>query len=132
MDNTHLEFHLNLLKAGFNRLLKVPPFNTQALNPDDLDFLEQLVTLVKAMEAQAPDALYQGQELLCRLVRAYPQLVQLIDRDLFWYFGGDCLHFMPDEEIARFQRLDELRFEAEAAGEPFNLAEARARLFKLH
>ena len=132
MSNPHLEFHLNLLKAGFNRLLKAPPFNGKELTPDDLDFLEQLVTLVKALEAEKEDALYQGQETLCRLVRTYPHLVQLLDRDLFWYFGGDCLHFMPDDEIALFQQLDEQRFEAEAAGEPFNLEEARARLLKLH
>ncbi|WP_207063781.1 PA2817 family protein [Motiliproteus sp. SC1-56] len=132
MSTPHQEFHLNLLKASFNRLLKAPPFNTQELVPDDLDFLEQLVNLVKALEADQEDALYLGQDALCRLVRAYPHLVQLVDRDLFWFFGGDCLHFMPDEEIAVFQRLDELRFEAEAAGEPFNLEEARARLFQMH
>ena len=39
---------------------------------------------------------------------------------LLWFFGGDCLHFMPDEEIDLFQRLDERRYEAEERGETFD------------
>ncbi len=129
---THLEFHINLLKASFNRLLKQPPFNGKTIAEDDQDFLQQLVNLVKALESHDSDALFLGQELIGRLIRGYPHLVPLIDRDLFWFFGGDCLHYMPDAETALFQQLDELRFEAEAKGEPFNLEDARARLFKLH
>ena len=30
-------------------------------------------------------------------------LLSLIHIYLLWFFGGDCLHFMPDEEIDRFQ-----------------------------
>jgi len=121
-----------LLKSSFNRLLKQPPFNGEEILQDDQDFLAELVNLVKALEASEPDALYMGQETIARLIRGYPQLVPLVDRDLLWFFGGDCLHYMPDEEIELFQQLDELRFEAEAKGETFDIAEARARIFKLN
>ncbi|MEH6629021.1 MAG: PA2817 family protein [Motiliproteus sp.] len=131
-SSNHLAFNINLLKASFNRLLKAPPFNGEEIMQDDQDFLEQLVSLVKALEENDGEALYSGQEALARLVRCYPQLVHLFERDLFWFFGGDCLHYMPDEEIEQFQQLDELRHDAEAAGETFNIEEARVKVFKLH
>jgi len=39
---------------------------------------------------------------------------------LLWFFGGDCLHFMPDEEIELYQTLDERRYQAEQQGEVFD------------
>jgi hypothetical protein len=39
-----------------------------------------------------------------------------------WFFGGDCLHFMPDEEIQLYQQLDERRFAVEETGEDFDWA----------
>ena len=51
---------------------------------------------------------------MVQLVRSYPQYVHLIARDLFWRFGGECLHFMSDEEIEQFQQLDEALAETEA------------------
>ena len=41
-------------------------------------------------------------------------------RDRLWYFAGDCLRYMPDEEIALYQALEERRFEAEQNDEPFD------------
>jgi len=43
-----------------------------------------------------------------------------VPRDLLWFFGGDCLHFMPDDEIAVFQQLEERRYEAEQNDKPFD------------
>ena len=31
----------------------------------------------------------------------------VIERELFWFFGGECLHYLTDEEITQFQRIDE-------------------------
>jgi hypothetical protein len=69
--------------------------------------------------------------LLGRLLTTAPQVVELLPRDLLWYLGGDCLHFMPDEEIERYTRLDEQRREALARGEAFSWREARASLLGL-
>jgi hypothetical protein len=44
----------------------------------------------------------------------------MVPRDLLWFFGGDCLHYMPDEEIGLFQELDERRHQAELDGAPFD------------
>ena len=37
-----------------------------------------------------------------------------------WFFGGDCLNFMPDEEIEMYQILEERRFHALENDEPFD------------
>ena len=55
-------------------------------------------------------------------------IAHLIPRDLLWYFGGDCLHFMPDDEIAQYQLLDEHRADVEARGEVFDWQQARQLL----
>lgn len=133
VSSTHLAFHINLLKANFNRLLKLPPFNSiETMDASDQDFLEQLVRLVKALEAEEDEALFLGQEVMLRLIRGYPHLMPMIDRDLLWFFGGDCLHYMPDEEIERFQQLDEQRYQAQAKGEAFDYEEARANILQLN
>lgn len=69
--------------------------------------------------------------LLGRLLATAPQVIELLPRDLLWYLGGDCLHFMPDEEIERYTRLDEQRREALERGEDFRWREARASLLGL-
>lgn len=125
-------YHLNLLKLGYNNLIKQEPFNSDEADAVDAEFLEQFTALISAFESHEAVAYDDGQYLMARLVRAYPQLVPLVARDLFWLFGGDCLHFMPDEEIERFQQLDELRAQAEESGQTFDYLAARTRLFNQH
>ena len=72
-----------------------------------------------------------GPELVARLFGSCPHLSPAFPRELLWYMGGDCLHNMPDEEIALYQQLDEQRAQASARGEQLNLPEARAKLLKL-
>ena len=73
----------------------------------------------------------EGPALIARMLTTAPQLAEVFPRDLLWYLGGDCLHFMPDDEIDGFTRLDEQRRDALARGEPFSWREARAALLKL-
>lgn len=49
-------------------------------------------------------------------------------RDLLWFFGGDCLHFMPDEELSLYQATEERRYECEQRGEPFDWLEQKQLL----
>ncbi len=127
----HFQFHLNLLKVASNNLLRHAPFNQAELAENEAEFQQQLMQLVSDMEQQRGDYIESGQQILARLVRHYPDLVPLVPRDLFWLFGGELLHFMPDDEIDVFQQLDELRHEAQTAGETFNYEEVRARLLGL-
>ncbi|MET4160932.1 hypothetical protein CFI10_14035 [Marinobacterium iners] len=123
MTDRH-SFHLNLLKIAYNNLIQQPTFkDTEA--SEELEFLDQFAALVDDFEHHRPEAYEDGQTLLVRLVRGYPQFVPLLARDLFWLFGGECLHFMSDEEIEQFQQLDETQAELEASNTPVDYLSLR-------
>lgn len=129
-ETQHRDYHLRLLRDFIRQVQQQPPFVTEQCPPEDLEFLAQLEALPKAHEEA--DFLHQGQQLLGRVVAAYAHLVPILHRDLLWYFGGDCLHYMPDEEIAQYQILDERRHEAAAEGREFSYEHERAKVFGLH
>ncbi|MFH7813504.1 PA2817 family protein, partial [Acetobacter lovaniensis] len=75
-------------------------------------FLERFDDLRAQLPVDPIESQYLGQDLLCQVIVRYPQIAHLVPRDLLWYFAGDCLHYMPDEEISLYQALEERRFEA--------------------
>jgi len=129
-DQEYYTYHLELLSAFSAQIEHLPPFNEESLSEDDQEFLAALAHLQQ--QPQGISFLEQGQVLMCRVVGAYSHLMPLLYRDLLWFFGGDCLHFMPDDEIAIFQRLDEQREEAKQQRVPFSYKEARAKLMGMH
>ncbi len=92
------------------------------------DSLRQLAASFCKLAAGELDLYGDGPALVSRLFTTYPDFAPTFPRDLLWFFGGDCLHFMPDSEIATYQQLDELRGEAAARGEILDLRAARASL----
>jgi len=121
------QFHLNLLKLGYNNLIKQPPFDmseeSYSSEADELLALfQETITLYQEHSNEAFDL---GQALMTRLVRNYPQLTQLLARDLLWLFGGDCIHYLNDDEIEQFQALDEARYAKEGQNEAFDYLELR-------
>ncbi len=129
--NTQLpyhRYHLALLNSLFDTLRAQSVLMAQVPEESNLLFLERFEALIAQLEAGEHDALYSGQEVICQVITRYPQVAHMIPRDLLWYFGGDCLHYMPDEEIAQYQLLDEHQAEAAARGEEFNWEQARQLL----
>lgn len=120
--NPRSAYHLQLLKQLQQRLLKA----SEAITPETIATLD---SIVQAMEQQLPDVYEQGQDWLSHLATHQPQLVPAIERDLFWFFGGSCLHTLTDEEIERFQQLDEQEAEALAAGQTFDRHIAKQNIF---
>ena len=121
--------HLNFLKIAYNNLIKCEPFTQEHLTEDDETFISDFKQLIENFETGNGDIYTTGADLLERAFKMYPGLAHLIARDLLWFFGGSCLHNMADEEIEKFQRLDELRFAAEEAGEEFDYINKRASVF---
>ncbi|WP_116365033.1 PA2817 family protein [Parahaliea mediterranea] len=79
------------------------------------------------------DALYQaGPELVARLFTGFPEFAPTVPRELLWFLGGECLHYLTDEEIAAYQEIDEARTAAASRGEVIDLAAARAKLLPSH
>lgn len=83
------------------------------------------------LQPEEEDIRTRAQPLVDRLFTTYPDFAPTLPRELLWFFGGDCLHFMPDEEIALHQQVDELRHEAAERGEILDLRAARAKLLQL-
>jgi hypothetical protein len=96
-----------------------------------VDIAEMLSELRTAMQDKS-DYIDVGQRLLCRLVGHFPALTPHIQRDLFWFFGGDCLHFMADEEIEKFQQLEDKFYEVSKSQDAADYADIRAQVFGLH
>ncbi|MGE8496774.1 MAG: PA2817 family protein [Pseudomonas sp.] len=119
MAITNLDHHLALLNHLRGILVALGEAE-QILDDSHAMFLERYDELLSELPQDPEGSLYLGQELISQIFHRYPQIAHLVPRDLLWFFGGDCLHFMPDEEIALFQRLDERRFEAEENDEPFD------------
>lgn len=129
-DKEYYTYHLELLNAFIALIKPQPPFIYEDISAEDAEFIAAIDEL--AQNPQAANWLDQGQSLLCRIVSSYPHLMPLLYRDLLWFFGGDCLHYMPDDEISVFQQLDELREAAKNENTPFEYKEARAKLMGMH
>jgi hypothetical protein len=102
----------------------------QAGNASKGDPLRELAQGFRQL-AGAENPYQAGQNLVSQLFSSCPQLAPALPRELLWFLGGDCLHYMPDEELAVFQRLDEMRADATTAGEELDYQQARAKLLKL-
>lgn len=119
MASSHLDHHLALL-AQLRGILVALGEAEQILDDSHALFIERYDELISELPNDTESSLYLGQDLISQIFHRYPQIAHLVPRDLLWFFGGDCLHFMPDEEIEMFQALDERRFEAMENDEPFD------------
>ncbi|WP_299199387.1 PA2817 family protein [uncultured Amphritea sp.] len=121
--------HLNFLKIAYNNFIRQEPFTLEDITAEEEQFILDFQQLIHDFEKGEEQAYADGELFMERAFRMYPQLAHLIARDLLWFFGGSGLHNMPDDEIEKFQRLDELRFAAEERGEEFDYINSRASVF---
>lgn len=119
MATAYLDHHLALLRH-LRGILAALGDAEQVDDDSHQLFIERYDELLQLLASEPQQAQYLGQDIIGQIVHRYPQIAHLVPRDLFWFFAGDCLHFMPDEEIALYQQLDERRFEAEQNGQPFD------------
>ena len=97
---------------------------------DDSDPLRELAVAFQNVAEEINDLYEKGPALIFRLFETYPDFAPTFPRELLWFLGGECLHFMPDEEITVFQQLDDLRGAAHIKGEVLDFQAARAKLMK--
>ncbi|MBP9614157.1 MAG: dehydrogenase [Thiopseudomonas sp.] len=118
MTTQHVEQHLQLLAHLRTILVAVADADVVPENHHAL-FLERFDEMVADLRASSDD-LYVGQDIISQVFQRYPQIAHLVPRDLLWFFGGDCLHFMPDDEIDKYQQLEDRRYQALENGEDFD------------
>ncbi|MEP5566628.1 MAG: PA2817 family protein [Halioglobus sp.] len=95
------------------------------------DSLRELADRFNDLDKGTADLYADGATLVSRLFTTYPDFAPTFPRDLLWFLGGECLHYMPDEEITAYQTLDDMRHAAAEKGEILNLRDARASLLSL-
>ena len=118
MTTAHVEHHIQLLAHLRTILVAVADAELVPENHHAL-FLERFDEMVADLGESSED-LYVGQEIISQVFQRYPQIAHLVPRDLLWFFGGDCLHFMPDDEIDKYQQLEDRRYQALENGEDFD------------
>ena len=106
MDDIAYADHCRGLLESFARELLE---RTRELGPED--GLRELALAFGELAAGDADPHDQGRDLVFRLFTTYPDFAPGFPRDLLWFFGGECLHYLADEEIAEFERR-----EADGAG----------------
>ena len=126
MNDEQYLSHCRELLSGFARGMLT---RTEHLSAEDS--LRQLAEAFGELADSGADLYGEGATLTSRLFTTYPDFAPTYPRELLWFLGGECLHFMPDEEIELFQQLEEQRIAAAALGETLDLREARAKLLKL-
>lgn len=125
---TESDYEISLLQQ-LNRFLSELTDKTQALNPNH-PFCQWLKTTGDAASMQPTDYEVLSHQVVA-LFTHYAEITPLFPRDILYFLGGDCLHFMPDEEIAAYQDLDEMRFEAQTQQKRFDWEQAKQSLKKL-
>lgn len=124
-DQQYLQYGLERL-AEFSRDLTT---RTSHLPEDDP--LRSLARAFASANTDVEVVYSEAPALINRLFTTYVDFAPTFPRELLWFFGGDCLHFMPDAEIAVYQQLDEMRIDAASRGEIFDFKAGRAKLLKL-
>ena len=118
MTTPHVEQHLQLLAHLRTILVAVAEAEVVPEHHHVL-FLERFDEMVADLRESSDDP-YVGQDIISQVFQRYPQIAHLVPRDLLWFFGGDCLHYMPDDEIEKYQELEERRYQALENGEDFD------------
>lgn len=95
------------------------------------DSLRELAAAFAELSDGTRDLYLDGPPLVSRLFTTYPDFAPVFPRDLLWFLAGECLHYMPEEEIVAHQQLDDMRAEAAAKGKVLDLRQARASLRQL-
>lgn len=119
MANSYLDHQIALLQHLRGILVALGDADQVPEESHEL-FLERYDELLTLLPTDPVESQYLGQDLLTQVIQRYPQIAHLVPRDLLWFFAGDCLHFMPDDEIDLYQALEERRYEAEQNDEPFD------------
>lgn len=117
MTDSYLEHHLQLLK--YLQQLLVAVVQQEIIPEEHNEFLARYADMVREV-SESQEGIYLGQEIISQVFQRYPQIAHQVPRDLLWFFAGECLHYMPDEELATYQLLEERRCAAIEQGEEFD------------
>lgn len=76
----------------------------------DSTMVQQLTDLIDQYREHKETSRADIHDWLNKLMMFYPQLAPAVERTLLWHFGGDCLHYLTDEEISAFQIAEDMAY----------------------
>jgi hypothetical protein len=126
MDDAHYARHCREQLRVF-----ADTFTQRTAHLPQEDALRELAAAFARLADGTRDLYEEAPPLVSRLFITYPDFAPTFPRDLLWFLAGECLHYMPDEEILAYQQLDEMRAAAAAQGKVLDLRQARASLQQL-
>lgn len=97
---------LETLRGLHAAALRSPRFR-ELRDERDERFLARFERLCEALADGSADYEFEGRELLGAMQAGYPELWAALDRRLLYFFGGECLHFLDDDELDLFQAENE-------------------------
>ena len=121
--NARNDFILNTFNELKTRINDHFPFDQSPLNEEETDFIEKYNNLLDSIQNKEIDYSFQAQDIIAQFIRCYANLVPLIRRELLWFIGGECLHYLGDEEVSFFQELEDRLYEAEQKSNEINIDE---------
>lgn len=129
--NHHLQLISDLYRNCQNLLVQSNDNTDRDQTTNSKSLLESLRILSESQHFD-DDFQRRGQQTVNQVVASFPTLMPYVSRDLLWFFGGDCLHFLSDEEIQAYQMIEDILYEAQNNGEPIDFNTAKSSAFKLH
>lgn len=122
------EQYLTHAKEQFKEFSRTLVSRTDAL--EATDSLRELAMSFDSVAKGEDDLYVRAPALVERLFTTYPDFAPTFPRELLWFLGGQCLHYMPDDEISLYQQLDDMRDTAQNNGKVLDFQAARAKLMK--
>lgn len=111
--SSRIQYIISLLNDLHQRIQEHDPFDREHLAEEEQDFIDKWQALATIETPPPADFLFDAQELIGRFIRCYPNLVPLMRRELLYFIGGECLHYLGDEELELYQQIDEQLYEQE-------------------
>jgi hypothetical protein len=99
---------------------------------DGKDSLMAMLNQLRSDYGKTEHYIALGQQIINHIIAHYPAITPLMHRDLLWHVAGDCLHFLSDEEMQRYQDLEERYYELSQSDEQVSYSNLRAQLLGLH
>jgi len=128
---TRIEYYLQLcteLHTHCAVVLPQHPAHSEESNAELLAMLAQLKEEFATNEAYVA----LGQRIITHIIGHYPDITPQVHRDLLWFFGGDCMHYLGDDEMERYQKVEEQYYEQCSSKPDTCYRNLRAQVFGMH
>lgn len=128
---TRLDYYRQLNTALSELCVKMVSQHPTHSEESNKELLDLFLELDRSFDSNGDYALI-GQQIITRIVSHYPDITPQVHRDLLWFYGGDCLHFLGDEEIQKYQDLEERYYELSNNDDSCCYRNLRAQAFNMY